>query len=134
MREFWNFLTANEFSLWRDEISQENRLAIHMLATAGLPLSVANIFAQTFFSRRELFSMRTVWLLAYFLALFLFERFVIPKNFRKSTRLIYVLEAPPLVVSILLGTVWDPAHQALTFLLFLMAMPVFIFDRPLRLL
>lgn len=134
MREFWNFLTANEFSLWRDEINQENRLAIHMLATAGLPLSVANIFAQTFFSRRELFSMRTVWLLAYFLALFLFERFAMPKNCRRSTRLIYVLEAPPLVVSILLGTVWDPAHQALTFLLFLTVMPVFIFDRPLRLL
>lgn len=134
MHEFWNFLTAKEFSIWRHEISQENRLAIHMLATAGLPLSIANIFAQTFFSRRELFSVRTTWLLAYFMALFLFERFVMPKNYDKSTALIYLLEAPPLVSSILLGTVWDPAHQALTFLLFLMAMPVFIFDRPLRLL
>ena len=133
MKELLDLLNAKEFRLWRDAIASENRMAIQMLAISGLPISVANIFAQTFFSRRELFTVRTLWLGVYFLVLLLCERFFLPKNFKYSTLLIYLLEIPIMVVSILLGTVWDPDHQALTFLLFLMAMPVFILDRPLRL-
>ena len=133
MSELWNLLTTKEFSLWRDEINRENRLAIHMLAVSGLPLSVANIFAQTFFSRRELLSLRTLWLLIYFVALYLFERFVMPRDCRKSALALYLTVAPPLIISILLGTVWDSSHQALTFLMFLMGLPVFIFDNPKRL-
>ena len=134
MDELRNLFLSKEFVIWREEINRENRLAIHMLAVAGLPLSIANIFAQTFFSRRELLNLRTLWLLFYFLALYLFERFVLPQDCKRSTSLLYLLTAPPLLVSILLGTVWDPSHQALTFLMFLMAMPVFIFDHPRRLL
>ena len=133
MSELWNLLTTKEFSLWHDQINRENRLAIHVLAISGLPLSVANIFAQTFLNRRELLNLRTLWLLIYFVALYLFERFVMPRECRKSTALLYLMVAPPLIVSILLGTVWDPSHQALTFLMFLMGLPVFIFDNPKRL-
>ncbi|MBQ9346518.1 MAG: EAL domain-containing protein [Oscillibacter sp.] len=134
MKDLWKMFTTGEFTQWKREINRENRLAIHMLAVAGLPLSIANIFAQTFFVRMELFTLRTMWLLLYFTVLGLFERFIMPRDCHRSTVLLYILEAPVMIVAILLGTVWDPNHQALTFLLFLTVMPVFVFDRPQRLL
>lgn len=134
MDEIRKLLTTDEFSRWKEEINHENRLAIHMFAVSGLPLSIANIFAQTFFSRRELFSIRTLWLLFFFLALYVVERFLIPQDCRRSTAILYVLTAPPLLVAIFLGTIWDPSHQALTFLMFLIGIPIFIFDEPRRLL
>ena len=129
LKEFSAMLHAKEFTSCREEIEKENRQAIRLLAVAGLPLSVANIFAQTFFSRRELLSPRTLCF-----ALLLLITQLLPKQPRKSTLLVYLAEAPVMIIAILLGTVWDPTHQALTFLLFLMAMPVFILDHPVRLL
>ena len=116
----------------REEIKKENRLAIRMLAVAGLPLSVTNVLAQTIINNRDL-SLHSCWLIIYFALLLVFERRVLPRNTPHVTLTLYVIEAPVMIMAILMGTVWDPTHQALTFLLFLMAMPVFILDRPLRL-
>lgn len=117
-----------------EQINQENRMAIRLLAAFGIPLSVANYFAQTIFSNGFALSLKSIWLLLYFLCLFLLDRFVIPPKCRNTTLVLYLLEAPVMIFSILLGTAWDPTHQALTFLMFLMAMPVFVLDRPVRLL
>ena len=130
-RSFWNDILTPETL---EQINTENRMAIRLLARAGIPLSIANYFAQTVLSTKGLLSLRSYWLLIYFASLFLLERYVIPQRCRHTTVLLYCIEAPVMVVTILLGTVWDPDHQALTFLMFLMAMPVFILDRPLRLL
>ena len=116
----------------REEIRKENRLAIRMLALAGLPLSVANVLAQTIINNRDL-SLRSCWLVVYFALLLLVERKLLPQRTPRVTLTLYILEAPVMIMSILMGTVWDPTHQALTFLLFLMAMPVFVLDHPIRL-
>lgn len=117
-----------------EQINQENRMAIRLLARVGIPLSIANYFAQSIiFSTSPSLTLQKYWLLVYFVSLLLLERYLLPKKCRCATILLYLIESPVMVVSILLGTVWDPSHQALTILLFLMAMPVFILDRPLRL-
>lgn len=130
-RESWLGILDDPDS--RDEIRKENRLAIRMLAMAGLPLSVANVMAQTIINNRDL-SLRSCWLILYFALLLLFERKVMPLRCPRATLMIYVIVAPVMITSILMGTVWDPNHQALTFLLFLIAMPVFVLDYPIRLL
>ena len=130
-RESWLSILADPDS--QEEVRKENRLAIRMLAAAGLPLSVANILAQTIMNNRDL-SLKSCWLFLYFVVLFLFERKFLPRRCRKATLMLYAIEAPVMIVAILMGTVWDPGHQALTFLLFLMAMPVFVLDHPVRLL
>ena len=130
-RSFWTDILTPETM---EQINAENRMAIRLLARAGIPLSIANYFAQTVLSTKGLLSLRSYWLLIYFVGLFLLEKYVIPQRCRHATVLLYFIEAPILVITILLGSVWDPDHQALTFLMFLMAMPVFILDRPLRLL
>ena len=129
-RESWLSILTDPDS--QEEVRKENRLAIRMLAAAGLPLSVANILAQTIMNNRDL-SLKSCWLFLYFAALLLFERRILPRRFQKATLMLYVIEAPVMIMAILMGTVWDPNHQALTFLLFLMAMPVFVLDHPIRL-
>ncbi|MBQ9412008.1 MAG: EAL domain-containing protein [Oscillospiraceae bacterium] len=128
----WNLFRGREFSRYRTEVNRSNRLAMRVLAYSGVPLSIANILAQSIIRGLSPLSLQGSWLLAYFVILVVVEHFL-PEDYPHATALIYLIEAPVLIVSILLGTVWDPDHQALTFMMFLMAMPVFILDRPLRL-
>ena len=134
---FWDFLRADELKQCRDEMNAENRLAIRLLAIVGVPLSLANTIVQTVLSNDANFAvifLRTSWVLLYFLVLLVVERWVVPKDFSHATELLYVVEVPVLVCSILLGSVWDPSNQAITFLLFIMAVPAFVLDRPIRVL
>ena len=126
------FIRAREFEDCRTQINRENRLAIRLLAALGFPLSIVNAFVQYCVSGAGILP-RVGWLAVYCLLLLLLERFILPDNTRNTTLRLYLAQLPAMLIVILLGTVWDPGKQATTFLLFLMAMPVFIFDRPLRL-
>ena len=134
-RSIWQIMKADELASCRDEVNRENRMAIRLLGMVGLPLAVANMIVQMALSTEtEMlpFFLRTSWVLVYFLVLLVVERWVVPKDFTRATALLYVVEAPVIICSILLGSVWDPDHQAITFFIFLMAMPVFVLDRPVR--
>lgn len=127
------FLRGESYVIDEQEVNRQNRLAIHYFATAGIPVGIANMIAQlTVRGAMSALSQHSVWLLTYFVILFLLERFVLPRECKRATLLAYLLEAPVFLVTILLGTVWDPNHQAMTFLMFMVVMPVFILDRPLR--
>lgn len=127
------FLKGDEFLADKTEVARQNRLAVRYFAVAGIPVAIANIAAQAIIEGAPQLSLQSYWLILYYAVLFLLDRFVIPMNYRHSTRLVYVCEAPVLLVSIFLGTIWDPTHQAITFLMFIVTLPVFILDRPGRL-
>ena len=129
-------MRADELARCPDEVNRENRLAIRFLAIAGLPLSLASMVVQLALTTdAELLSffLRTSWVFIYFLLLLAAERWLIPDEFKHTTALLYIVEAPVIICSILLGSVWDPTHQAITFFIFLMSAPMFILDRPIRL-
>lgn len=134
MKETWKLLTAEEFLRAREEINQENRLAARLFCRTGLPLSIANIFAQGVVIGTKEMSFHNLWMPLYFLLLFLLEKKLFDQRNTHSTLLLYLIQTPAMLMSLLLGTIWDPSHQAVTFLMFLLMMPVFILDRPLRLL
>ena len=128
-------IKADELAHCHEEVNRENRLAIRLLALWGLPLAIANVIVQMGLANDEellLFFLRTSWMCVYLFAVLVVERWVIPADFPHATALLYVVEAPIMICSILLGSIWDPGNQAITFLLFLIAMPVFILDRPVR--
>ena len=130
--EILQFLHAPEFDACREQINRENRLAIHLLAAFGLPLSLVNAITQYFVVGSSILP-RTVWLAVYFVLVLLLDRRILSENARHTTARLYLLQAPAMLIVILLGTVWDPNRQATSFMLFLLAMPVFVFDKPLRL-
>ena len=127
-----SFLRAPEFEDCRVQINSENRLAIRLLAALGLPLSIINVIVQLLVTGPGMLP-RTGWLTLYCVLLLVLERFILSEDATHTTLRLYLLQAPAILIVILLGSVWDPTHQGTTFLLFLMAMPVFVFDRPVRL-
>ena len=128
----FRYLTGYDFKPNIDDINRENRIAIRYLAIAGIPVSLAVIAAQTAVRGVPALSAKSFLMLGYFALLLLTDRLILPLNCRHTIPLIYLLQAPVLIVAILLGTVWDPTHQALTFLMLMMVMPALILDRPIR--
>ncbi len=126
------FSLFGSYNVSREEMCRENRLAIRYFALAGIPVAVANAGAQSIVQGVPVLGTKNLLLFGYFLLLLLADRFVIPKRFRHSTTLLYLLQAPVMVISILLGTVWDPTHQAITFPMFMSVIPIFILDYPIR--
>lgn len=132
LEEVTNFLVGKQTVSNKAEIARQNRLAIHYLAIGGIPVGLANIAAQVSVVGRDAASVYNLTLVAYFFLLFLLDRFVIPQDCPHATTVSYLVEAPVMLIAILLGTIWDPTHDAITFLLFMVIIPVFILDRPLR--
>ncbi|MCR5293899.1 MAG: EAL domain-containing protein [Lachnospiraceae bacterium] len=121
-------LFGTDLKPYKKEISEQNCMAIRYLAFTGIPVSIASIAAQTIIKGAPSLTLNGSLMLLYFILLAFTSSFLIPRNCPRATLLVYVFEAPVLLVSILLGTIWDPNHQALTYLMFMVVMPVFILD------
>ncbi len=121
------------FSVYKDEINKENRIGIHLLAVMGVPLSMANFVAQFVINGNKT-SVTNVSLIVicFFFALIL-DRFFISDDTPHAMLILYAIASPIMLLAVLLGSVWDPDHQAITILLFVLIMPIFIMDYPLRL-
>lgn len=126
------FLQGKGYQVSREELHRQNRLAIRYFAVAGMPVALSNVLVQAIIQGVPLFTPKNWVLPAYFLMLLVVERLVLPSKCHNSTLLVYLFEVPVMVISILLGTVWDPTHQALTFPMFMSVIPIFILDIPLR--
>ncbi len=127
-----DFLLGAQAASNRGEVARQNRLAIRYLAMGCLPVGLANIAAQAAVVGRPAGDPHDMVLLAYFFVLLLLDRFVIPQDCPHATLVTYLVTAPVMLTTIMLGTVWDPSHDAVTIFLFLVIIPVFILDRPIR--
>lgn len=126
------WLQERVFSELREEVNEENRQAVRMFAYAGLPLGAINFIAQLVIAGRANMQILGLLPITYAALLLAVEHWLIPEDYPHSTAAIYLVQAPVLLLAVLLGTVWDPAHQATTMMLCLVVMPVFIMDRPIR--
>ena len=117
---------------YKEIIRKENRTSFRLMTVTGCILSVFNLITQIVVSGFGMPIFRSSILLVCFSLLFFLDRTIIPENRSLPTRVFYLTQAPIMLLSILLGTIWDPEHQATTILLFMMAAPVFIMDHPNR--
>ena len=125
-------LLTEDLKLYKREINKENRLALHLFAEAGLFISIANAIAQAVV-RGTLTPPLNSYIMPFFLAaVILMDRYLIPSDFKYSTLVLYIVQGVLMLNAILLGTVFDPNHQASSILLFLLFMPAFILDYPIR--
>ena len=121
-----------DFFALREEINAENRKAIRYFALAGIPLGIINYIAQMVILGVWALLPQGLLLVLCALLVLAADRWLVPEDYPHSTLVLYLAQAPFIAVSILLGTVWDPGHQATTILLCLVIMPVFLMDRPAR--
>lgn len=115
-----------------ENIRRENRSAIRLMSTAGAILSAVNLAVQLVVTNFDMPVFRSSLLLAYFMVLLFMDRVIIPEDKPVDTWIMYVIQAPMMVISLLLGTLWDKVNVATTFPLFMLAAPAFIVDHPNR--
>ncbi len=99
-----------------------------------MPLSLINVSAQLASAGMGPALIGGLCLALYFLLFLLGDRFLLRPDYPHATGLLYVLESPVMLMAVLLGTALDPVHQAVTVLLFIIALPAFIMDQPGRIL
>ncbi len=127
-----NILLGRGLKKFHGSIRSENRSAVHFLGIAGLLISTANILAQEIVHGVSTPPLYSFILPGVFLVLFLADRFIIPDKYRYSILILYLTESVVLFIATLLGTVFDPVHEAITVLLMMVTVPIFIMDIPLR--
>ena len=121
--------SKDEYLRWTDEICRENRRALRLLWRALIPLGVANMFAQAVIAGPVVSVAQRALILCYGGLLALAEHFLLPRETRHATALLHLACAPVFLLAVLLGTVWDPVHEATTILLVLVVLPIFTLDR-----
>ena len=126
------FIDTALFKRFKTEINAENRVAIGLLAIGGLPISAGILITQLVVTQGGPAYLYSFALIAYFLLMLVFERRVLPADYPHAAVALYLLEAPVMLMSVLLGTVLDPDHSAVTILLFTLVMPAFVLDYPWR--
>ena len=117
---------------YSEAIRRDNRTAFRLMTVSGCILSVFNLVTQIVITGFGMPLFRSSILLACFSLLLFLDRAIIPEDRPLSTGTLYLAQAPVLLFSVLLGTIWDRDHQATTILLFMTAFPVFITDHPHR--
>ena len=118
-----------EYARWEDEIRRENRRAIRLLWYTLVPLGVVNMIAQSVIASPAVSAPRSAMLLVYAILLAAVDSFVLPKEPKHTTALLYLLSTPVFLLGTLLGTAWDPERQASTILLLMVVLPMFVMDR-----
>ncbi|MCR5202908.1 MAG: bifunctional diguanylate cyclase/phosphodiesterase [Lachnospiraceae bacterium] len=126
---FVKWVSSARYDRYREEIKKRNLKSIKSYILVGMMVSVVNIIAQTFIMHTDVF-LQGLLLVVYFLSVYLVYRFVLLKGNKNSTLALYFIEEPVMILSILMGTVWDPHKDAITFLLMILVMPIFIIDKP----
>ena len=128
-----DFFNPKDFGRFKYEVNKRNLHSLYLFSLLGIPVSLLNVLAQNIIvgNHSDIVSYA---MLGYFVLLYIYQKIFLPRNLRWSTLIVYLVELPPLIMTILMGTVLDSTHQALTFLLFICTLPVFILDKPWRVL
>ena len=125
-------IRSEELNQCRDEIERENRSALRLLSICGLVISAFNYLAQFVVVGEGMPLFRSGLLSTYFALLVFIDRCLKQEDEPLATSRLYMAQIPIMALAILLGTVWDSNHQATTILMFLMFLPAFVMDHPLR--
>ncbi len=132
-KKFGWMIMREDIERYSENVRRENRQAIRLMATMGTALGTINLFVQMAVTDFSMPIFRSSLLMAYFAVLLFADRVLLPEDRPVSTPAVYLLHAPVMAISLLLGTVWDTQNVATTFLLFMLTTPAFLMDRPGRL-
>ncbi len=93
----------------------------------GTFLSLINFIVQ-FDIRHTVTLMHSTFIFVFFILSSIAAKIAPKKGFNNGAVLLYAAQIPIMTVGILMGTVWDKNNPAITFLMLMIAIPVFILD------
>ncbi len=121
------------FTKYKLKVSEYNADALGIFLIFGLFISVLAIILEFVLLRTPDFWMVIV-LAFYFLIANLLYRKYIHDTVDYSTIWLYAAEIPVMIMGIIMGTFLNPDVKAFSILLFIVALPLFILDKPKRVL
>ena len=130
-REFLRRLSPRRFELYHAEVIRRNLVAMRSYLTVGVGVTLANFIAQLVLFRTVTFG-QVVGLLVYYSLFALLNGWLTRTGRTAGTLLMYAMQVPVMLLGILMGTVFDTKNPIITFLMFLPTLPLFILDKPWR--
>lgn len=123
---------GRRFDACAGEIGKRNYYKIKSFCVTGFLVGVINTAAEIALNRMAKFVPVALALVLYFLALLLLHHFFLRRDTKHITLIFYLIELPLMAAAILMGSFLDPLTSAVTIMVFLCVMPLFILDKPLR--
>ncbi len=132
LKNFFVSVRADRFKKYRDEVLHRNAVGLETCLVLGLFVAIINMLNQVFFTLRASF-VQTIMLVAIFFVLIVAAHVILRKTERFSTLLLYAIQFPVMLFGLFMGTIWDRENFTITFLMLIIALPLFILDKPIRL-
>lgn len=114
------------------EIDSRNRRNLVLFSDGALLIAAAAFAASLIWPYYRSFLLSHGLLLLYTVALFFFARFCQQKQLKHIRAAMYLAFAPYMAGAVLLGSFFDPSRPAVTIIIFLCVLPLFIIDKPRR--
>lgn len=130
-KELLEILKFSDFDRYRAEVQKRNYHALSLVLALGIPISIMNVLLQSL-ALGYIGDSTAVNLVILFLILLFIKQVLLPKEYEDSIKLLYFISGIVFFYTIMMGTVLDRNHQALTFFIFMLVNPVFILDKPWR--
>lgn len=127
------FLHGPVFDRCEEAIRQHNYEYLRSFSIIGVCVSFLTIVYGQIMQHVVTFNTEFIILFFYCLAVF-GATFIIKKFMRYITPLLYILLTPLMLIGILMGTFFDPTQPSITIMVFLCVIPLFVLDRPWRVL
>jgi diguanylate cyclase (GGDEF)-like protein len=128
---FVDRLSPKRFDQYKEDIHIRNYEGILTFSLIGMMFGLADLLISLLIGSSARIIIEFLCFFFYFLILHLLVIFFVSSP-RHSTLLFYLIEIPLMIAGILIGTVLDPANPAILFLIFLCVAPLFIMDKPWR--
>lgn len=130
LRELFKNLLSTNLNYYKEELSKKNMWGLNLFIIFGIVISAFNYFAQAIVIGNKGHETSSLFFL-FFLLVFFIKTFFISPNYEGSKELLYVMSSLVFLYSIMLGTIFDSEHQAITYFIFLVTVPVFMLERPI---
>lgn len=127
-----DLITGDKYDEYREEVLRRNYSNLRYLTIIGTVVILLINLVGAVFNKILTFNTAFLILAVYFILITILVNSF--KNIvRKHTTLIfYLMMTPVMIMGILLGTFLDPKEPSITIMIFMCVLPVFILDKPLR--
>ncbi|MEE0026875.1 MAG: diguanylate cyclase, partial [Atopobiaceae bacterium] len=121
------------FDLYKDELNRRNEALLSNFVYFGGSVAGLGVLMRLLLRGGDLF-VPFLLLFLYFVLLGLNHKWLLRVTHHRAALSIYLVQAPVWIQCILLGSVLDPYNRTVTLFLFVALLPIFILDRPRRVL
>jgi diguanylate cyclase (GGDEF)-like protein len=123
---------AERINRCAEEVDNRNRINMVLFSKGAILLAVFIVCMSIAIPAYASLLLPHTLVFFYTLFLFVITRYFLKVKYKNIRLMQYLLFAPLLLAGVLVGTYLDPTHQAISIIIFLCLLPLFIIDNPWR--